>query len=214
MSKGGSKPSKPEMSQSEKVQYAVAAAEWDHYKNTYMPLEGEYLRDSGRDFGDRGRAQASSAVMREGTGAMRLSALGGGTSSTADAVGAALTEGKVGATHAAQLERDGRMAGALGVGREIATDTNRSLSSLANTGARGAINNMENKLRVDTARSAARAQMIGSLAGAGAAAYMGRSRTTPTNIPTAENSLYTNAALQSTSSQMQAQWAPPPSARR
>lgn len=173
MSKGGSKPSKPEMSESEKVQHAVSAAEWDHYKNTYVPLEGEYLRDSGRDFGDRGRAQTASTVMRQGTDAMRLSALGGGVSSTADTVGSALTEGNVGATHAAQLERDGRMAGALGVGREIATDTNRSLSSLANTGARGAINNMQNKLRVDTARSAARAQVLGSLAGAGTAAATG-----------------------------------------
>lgn len=173
MSKGGSKPSKPEMSQSEKVQHAVSAAEWDRYKNTYMPLEADYLKDSGRDYSDRGRAQASSAVMREGTDAMRLSALGGGTSSTADTVGAALTEGRVGATRAAQLERDGRMAGALGVGREIATDTNRSLSSLAQTGARGAINDMQNKLRVDTARSAARAEMLGTLAGAGAAMYTG-----------------------------------------
>lgn len=173
MSKGGSKPSKPQMSQSEKVQHAVSAAEWDHYKSTYVPLEGEYLSDSGRDFSDRGRAQASSAVMRQGTDAMRLSALGGGVSAVGDTVGAALTEGKVGATHAAQAERDARMTGALGVGREIATDTNRSLSSLSQTGARGAISDMQNKLRVDTARSEARAQMLGTLAGAGAAMYTG-----------------------------------------
>jgi hypothetical protein len=76
------------------------------------------------------------------------------------------------------------MAGALGVGRELATDTNRSLSSLANTGARGAINDMQNKLRVDTARSAARAQVLGSLAGAGAAMYTGGQTTGGTKAAT------------------------------
>lgn len=177
MSKGGSSPKKAEMSTSEKTQHAVAAAEWDHYKSTYAPIENDYLSDSQRSFEERGRAQASSSVMREGTDAMRLSALGGGVSKAAAAVGNAATESQVAATSAAQQERDTRMTGALGVGREIATDTNRSLSSLSSTGARGAISEMQNKLKVDSARSAARAQMIGSVAGAGTAAYMGSSGT-------------------------------------
>lgn len=169
MSKGGSKPSKPEMSKSEKVQHAVAAAEWDHYKDTYVPLENQYLSDSQRNLEGRARANTSSAVMREGTDAMRLSALGGGVSRSAGILGSGLTAAKVGATHGAQSERDARMAGALGVGREIATDTTRSLSSLANTGARGAINDMQNKLMVSNAR----AQMVGAIAGAGIAAATG-----------------------------------------
>lgn len=213
MSKGGSKPSKPEMSTSEKAQHAVSAAEWDHYKSTYAPIESEYLSDSQRSFEDRSRAQTSSSMMREGTDAMRLSALAGGVSKSADAVGSALTGGKVEATSAAQQERDARMAGALGVGREVATDTNRSLTSLSTTGARGAISEMQNKLKVSSARDAAMAQAAGSLAGSATAVYMGRSGSTPTNTPTAGNSLYTNAALQPTSTQMQGRWAPPPGAR-
>lgn len=173
MSKGGDEPEKAKMSQSEKAQHAVSAAEWDHYKKTYAPLEDKYLSDSQRSFEDRGRAQASSSVMREGTDAMRLSALGGGVSGAASAVGNAVTQSQVAATSGAQQERDARMTGALGVGREIATDTNRSLSSLSSTGARGAIGEMQNKLKVDSARSAARAQMIGSVAGAGMAVATG-----------------------------------------
>ncbi len=171
---GGSAPQKPKMSAAEKTQYAVSAAEWDRYKTAYAPLEEQYLSDAQRNFENRGRAQASSSVMREGTEAMRLSALGGGVTGAASAVGNAAMQSRVAATSGAQQERDARMAGALGIGREIATDTNRSLSSLANTGAQGAINEMQNKLKVDSARSAARAQMVGSVVGAGAAVYMGR----------------------------------------
>lgn len=164
-------PKKPEMSIGEKTQHAVAAAEWDHYKAQYQPIERDYLRDAQLDRSDRARSQASSAVMREGTDAMRLAALGGGVSGAGGAVGNAMTEARVGATAAEREERDGRILGALGVGRQLATDTTRSLSALGRSGAQGAIGEMRNKLKVDTARSAARAQMIGSVAGAGAAVY-------------------------------------------
>ncbi|WP_075881451.1 hypothetical protein [Vreelandella massiliensis] len=212
MSKGGDKPDKPEMSKAEKAQHAVSAAEWDHYKETYAPLEDEYLKDSQKEFGDRGRAQASSKVMREGTEATRLAALGGGVSTSADAIGTALTGSKVGATHKAQLERDSRMSGALGIGREIATDTNRSLSGLARSGSQDAISKMQNDLKVDSARSAARSQALGAIAGAGASMYAGGGSGGRT--PTADNSLYTNAGLQRSSTQMQSQWAPAPKYRR
>ena len=214
MSKGGSKPSKPEMSKSEKVQHATSAAEWDHYKDTYVPIEKKYLKDSQKDFGDRGRAQSSSSVMRNGTDNLRLSALSGGTSDAGSVVGSAVTSSNVAATSSAQQERDSRMAGALGVGREIATDTNRSLGSLSSTGARGAISEMQNKLKVDTARDKAVAQALGSVAGSATAAYVGRGKTAPTATPSSTNSLYTNAGLNRSATQMQGQWAPPPSARR
>jgi hypothetical protein len=172
MSKGGSKPSKPEMSESEKAQHAVAAAEWDHYKENYVPLENQYLKDSQKDFGDRARGQASSAVMREGTEAARLSALSGGTSRVADTVGSALTSANVEATHKAQQGRDGRMAGALGVGREIATDTSQNMSRLARSGARTSIGHMQNKLQVDMARDRLKmkaAKAVGEAAASGGA---------------------------------------------
>lgn len=170
---GGSSPSKPEMSGAEKAQHAVAAAEWDHYKTNYAPLEGEYLSDSQRDFEARGRAQASSSVMREGTKNLQLSALGGGTSSTAGSLGSALTGAETSATSGAQEKRDARMAGALGIGRELAADTTSSLSALGRTGARNSISKLQSDLKVSQARSAARAQAVGTLAGAGAAAYGG-----------------------------------------
>lgn len=162
-------PEKPGMSAAEKTQHAVAAAEWDHYKANYQPIERQYLADSQKDRSARATGQASSAVMREGTDAMRLAALGGGTTSVAGAVGGALAEGRVGAVNAERQERDARIAGALGVGRQLATDTTRSLSSLGRMGASTAINTMQNKLKVDNARSAARAQAVGSVVGAGTA---------------------------------------------
>lgn len=170
---GGSEPEKPKMSIGEKTQHATAAAEWDHYKSTYRPLERQYLSDAQKNLEDRGQAQASTSVMREGTDAMRMAALGGGVSGAASAVGNASTAARTKAASVAEQERDSRVTGALGVGRELATDSTRSLGSLATTGARGAINDMNNKLTVDTARSKARAEMLGSIAGAGTAMYMG-----------------------------------------
>jgi hypothetical protein len=169
----GGSPDKPEMSGAEKAQHAVAAAEEDHYQSNYAPLGGEYLSDSQKDFGDRGRAQASSTVMREGTQNLQLSALGGGTSPAAGALGSALTGAQTSATAGAQEKRDARMAGALGIGRELSADTTSSLSALGRTGARNSISKMQSDLKVSQARSAARAQAVGSLAGAGMAAYGG-----------------------------------------
>lgn len=169
----GSSPSKPKMSAGEKANHAAAAAEWDHYKSTYVPLEGEYLSDSQKDFTARGQAQADSAVMREGTDNLRLSALSGGTSSSAGALGDALTGARTSATAEAQQKRDGRMAGALGIGRELATDTSSSLSALGRTGARESINKMQSDLKADTARNAAVAQGLGTLGGAAYSKYSG-----------------------------------------
>lgn len=170
---GGSSPSKPEMSKAEKAQHAVSAAEWDHYKETYAPLEKEYLSDSQKNFEDRGRAQASSAVMREGTDALRLSALGGGTSEVAGDLGRALSESDVRATSEAQQKRDARMTGALGVGRELAADTEQSLSALGRTGANQSIQRMRSKAKAEARKQQAYSQAIGQVAGAGASLYSG-----------------------------------------
>ena len=169
----GSKPEKPKMSSQEKTQLAASKAEWDHYQSQYQPIERDYLKDSAQDHGDRTRAQGGAQVMREGTDSMRLAALGGGVSQAGGAVGNALTSTDVQGTGAERAERDGRMIGSLGVGREIATDTQRSLSGLARAGASSAIGEMHNKLKVDSARSAARAQMIGSLAGSITVSFVG-----------------------------------------
>ncbi|MCP1316852.1 hypothetical protein [Halomonas sp. 707B3] len=149
---GGSSPSKPEMTLSEKAQHAVAAAEWDHYKQNYAPLENRYLSDSRKDYEGRTQAQSASQVMREGTEAMRLSALGGGVSKVGGTVADALTMSNVESASSAQQLRDNRMTGALGIGRDIATGTTSSMASLARTGAQGSINNMRNKLTVDMAK--------------------------------------------------------------
>lgn len=171
MSKGGDEPEKPKMSAQEKTKIAASKAEWDHYKSQYRPIEGDYLEAAGQDHSARTEAQGNAQVMREGTSNLQLAALGGGTSSAAGGVAGALTESGVRGAAAERQERDARMGGALGIGRDMATDTQRSLSGLARSGAQTAIGEMNNKLKVDSARSAARAQMIGSLAGAGAAVY-------------------------------------------
>lgn len=169
----GSSPSKPEMSKGEKAQQAVAAAEWDHYKATYAPLEKEYLSDSQKNFEDRSQAQASSAVMRGGTDSLRLSALGGGTSESAGRLGSALAESNVKATSEAQQKRDARMAGAIGVGRELAADTEQSLSALGRTGARQSIKRMQSEAKADAKRDQAVAQAVGTIGGAAYSQYGG-----------------------------------------
>lgn len=199
MSKGGSKPSKPKMSIQEKTQLAASKAEWDHYKKQYQPIERDYLRDSSVDHSARASAEADTGVMREGTESLRLAALGGGSSSVAGALGAARSEARNAAIAAERQERDQRMAGALGIGRELATDSQRSLSGLARAGSQTAVAKMQNKLKVDSARSEARASMLGSLAGAGASMYLSSGG---------------QSGSQATSTQNQHEWAPPPVVRR
>jgi len=164
-------PKKPEMSISEKTQLAASAAEWRHYKRQFQPIEEQQLSDSARDFSDRAEAQGNSSVFRAGTGSLQAAAFTGGVSRSAGAVGGALTSSGVSAVGAERSERDERMVGTIGIGRKIATDTQSSLSGLARSGANTAIAEMQNKLKVDTARSSARAKSLGSLAGAGAAVY-------------------------------------------
>ena len=203
-----SKPKKPKMSSSEKAQHAVAAAEWDHYKQNYAPLENTYLRDSLKDYAGRTKAQSSSQVMREGTEAMRLSALGGGVSKTASTIGNALGDARVEAANNAKLKRDERMVGALGVGRGVATNTSSSMQSLARTGARGSIGKMQNKLRVDMAREKA----IASFAANSARMAAGMASESPPGGPEVVDLNPPSDSLSQLGQQRQ--WAPPPSVRR
>lgn len=206
---GSSKPSKPEMSSSEKAQHAVAAAEWDHYKQNYAPLENRYLQDSQKDYTDRAQAQSRSQVMRGGTDSMRLSALGGGVSNVASTIGNAATASDVESANKAQTLRDERMVGALGIGRNVATNTTTSMSSLARTGARGAIGDMQNKLRVDTAKQKAIASLAtkAAYAAAGAVPPPG-----PEGGPEVVDLKPNGGSLSQIGQQRQ--WAPPPSVRR
>lgn len=204
---GSSSPSKPKMSSSEKAQHAVAAAEWGHYKQNYAPLENRYLSDSQKDYSARGGAQARSQVMREGTEAMQLSALRGGVSDVASTVANASTASGVESAGSSQALRDERMVGALGVGRGVAANTTNSMSSLAQTGAQGAIGDMRNKLTVNMARDRALPSLAMNSArmAAGMPSDGGDAPEYSSNIGTLRNA---------TTRQQQNSWAPPPSIRR
>lgn len=166
---GSSSPSKAEMSAGEKASLASGMAEWDHYKSNYAPLEKEYLEASDKDYTDRARAQAASAVMRGGTDGMRQAGAMGGITDASAAVAEGLTTGKTSATNSAQTLRDQRLVGALGVGRELATDTTTSMATLARSGASGSITKMQADLQRSTAKSAAIGQVAGAAIGAGVA---------------------------------------------
>lgn len=206
---GGSSPSKPKMSSSEKAQHAVAAAEWDHYKQNYVPLENQYLKDSQKDYTGRAQAQSRSQAMKQGTESMQLSALGGGMSSVASTIGNAQTRSDVESANNAQSLRDDRMLGALGIGRNIATGTTSSMSSLARTGARGAIGDMQNKLRVDTAKQQAMANIAKNAAKAAAGLPPDEG---PEGGPEVVDLKPNGGSLSQIGQQRQ--WAPPPSVRR
>lgn len=179
MGKGGDKPKKPKMSQAEKVDAAVANAQWNHYKENYAPLERSFLADSVRDHSARAKANADNATFRAGTSGLAQLGASGTSGRTGSTVGNALAASREAAIAAERSDRDKRTLSALGVGRELATDSASSLGTLGRMGAQTSINEMHNKLKVDQAKTAARQKMIGSVVGAAAGAYAGMNDTGP-----------------------------------
>lgn len=175
MSSKTPKAEKVQVSEGEKIQTQLAQDQYDHYLNTYAPLEADYREEATRDYSSRLDAQASAAATRESTDTLRQAALSTAPVDTNGLANAATTAGLSGYRQGKANVINGGLS-ALKQGLGVTADAGQSLTSATQDQTRVALQEAEaanTKARTKLSTGNAALAALGTVGGAyGTVQYM------------------------------------------